>query len=59
MSLMKKLIDKNPFPIPEEIQIDEIREIIINCVKIKPNDRISAKDLTNLIKEKINNFNQE
>jgi serine/threonine protein kinase len=59
MSLMKKLIDKNPFPIPEEIQIDEIRDIIINCVKIKPNDRISAKDLTNLIKEKINNFNQE
>jgi len=54
--VMKKLIEGVSFPIPDEITNSDIRDIIKKCVINDPKERISAADLTNLIKEKIKLF---
>lgn len=56
ISLRKKLMQKVPFPIPNEITNPHIKEIIEKCVKVDPLERISSAELTELIKEKMKIF---
>ncbi len=56
ISLRKKLMQKIPFPIPNEIEDPDVKEIIEKCLKIDPVERISSADLTELIKEKMKEF---
>jgi len=54
--LQKKLMEKKPFPIPDEITNEDVREIITKCVEIEPDKRLSAEQLSVLIKEKLKKF---
>lgn len=56
MILRRKLMEKANFPIPDEIQNNDIKEIIQKCVKNCPDERISAKELSFLIKKIMNRF---
>jgi serine/threonine protein kinase len=58
VSLRKKLMQKVPFPIPNEIKDHDVKELIEKCLKIDPVERISSSDLTELIKEKMKKFDK-
>jgi len=55
-AILKKLLDKKPFAIPGEITNEHIKEIILKCVDMDPNTRLSASNLVALVKEKMQFF---
>ena len=49
--------EKTEFPIPESlIEYVEILEVIKKCLCINPEQRVSAEELTKLIKSKLDNL---
>jgi serine/threonine protein kinase len=57
LQLRKKLMEKTEFPIPEkDIKYVEIIEILKKCLNVSPEKRVSAEELTKLLKEKLDNL---
>jgi len=51
MAIELSLVRKKPFPIPEEVKNEIAIKIIKACCVIEPNDRASASDILQLLKE--------
>jgi len=47
----KHLLKKKPFPIPQEIKDECFINLIEKCVDLEPKNRISAKELSDLVKK--------
>jgi serine/threonine protein kinase len=56
VALRKKLMEKTEFPIPDEIKHVGIIDVIKRCLMVSPEKRVSAEELTLLIKEKMENM---
>lgn len=53
LTVSRKLIAKEPFPIPKELTNPDFIELVQKCTKYDVEERLSAKQLADLIREKI------
>jgi serine/threonine protein kinase len=55
--VMKKLLQKEEFPIPESMIEDvAVVEVIRKCLNVSPEKRISAEELAKILKEKMDSL---